>query len=153
MWHSCVNVPISSHFRGKPELRKVFDKYAALARRCARITIYAQKSRIVFQARARYAGCMVRKDHLEGGVWFKRRVEHPRFHRILHIPPHDYAHYFRLRSVDDVDAHLAKLLRAAYRTGMQEHLRPARRSAAVRRKRTSRSPKKSARHGAVSARR
>ena len=124
MWHSCVNVPIAAHFKGKPELRKVFDKYVALARKCAktRIAVYAQKSRIVIQARARYAGCIVKKDHLEGAIWLKYRLRHPRFHRYLDLPPSDHGHYFRLRTLKDVDAHLGMLLRAAYRTGMQEHL-------------------------------
>jgi hypothetical protein len=133
MWHSCVNVPIAAHFKGKPELRRVFDKYAALARKCAktRIAIYAQKSRIVFQARARYAGCIVKKDHLEGAIWLKYRLRHPRFHRYLDLPPNDHVHYFRLRTLKDVDAHLGVLLRKAYRTGMQEHLLEAQARRAV----------------------
>lgn len=124
MSHSCVNVPISAHFKGKPQLKKVFDKYAALARKCAktRITVYAQKSRIVFQARARYAGCIVKKDYLEGNVWFRRRVRHPRFHRVLALPPSNYVHYFRLQTLRDVNGTLARWLREAYRSGMQEHL-------------------------------
>ena len=146
MWHSCVNVPIAAHFKGKPQLRKAFDKYVALARQCARtrITVYAQKSRIVFQARARYAGCTVRKDFLEGGIWLKRRLEHPRIHRILQITPRDFGHYFRLRTLADIDHHLARLLREAYKAGMQEHLLDVgEREGAWVRKRAARSPKNS----------
>jgi hypothetical protein len=155
MWHSCVNVPIAAHFKGKPELRRVFDKYAALARKCARtrIAVCAQKSRIVFQARARYAGCIVKKDHLEGAIWLKYRLRHPRFHRCLDLPPNNHVHYFRLRTVKDVDAHLGTLLRKAYKTGMQEHLPRLQRARRVNvRKPKTSSPKKRSRQQSVRTR-
>jgi uncharacterized C2H2 Zn-finger protein len=46
LWHSCVNVPIDAHFRGKPaERRKTFDRWLKAARACGKVTAYAQKSR------------------------------------------------------------------------------------------------------------
>jgi hypothetical protein len=56
LWHSCVRVQLADHFRGKaPVVRQVFGAWKALVRACGPVTCYAQKTRIVFQARVRFA--------------------------------------------------------------------------------------------------
>ncbi|MGH7547271.1 MAG: DUF5655 domain-containing protein [Gemmatimonadales bacterium] len=125
MWHSCGRHPIADHFRGRPPLlRALFRRFRALVRSCGPVTVYAQKTRIVFQARARFTSVVVRRGWLEGAVWLKRRLALPRFHRIEKIPPGDYVHYFSLRDPSEIDAELAALVREAYAVGRQEHLRP-----------------------------
>ena len=84
--------------------------------------MFAQKTRIVFQGRVRFAGAVVRKHWLEGGLWLKRRAEHSLFHRIEKIPPHNYIYTFRLTRPEDLDEELVALLREAYAVGRQEHL-------------------------------
>lgn len=86
------------------------------------MTVYAQKTRIVFQARARFTGVVVRRGWVDGAVWLKRRLALPQFHRIEKIPPGDYVHYFRLRDPSEIDAELAALEREAYAVGRQEQL-------------------------------
>lgn len=100
-------------------LRALFRRFRALVRGCGPVTVYAQKTRIVFQARARFTGIVVRRGWLEGAVWLKRRLELPRFHRIEKIPPHNYVHYFRLHDPSDIDAELAAVVREAYAVGRQ----------------------------------
>ena len=120
MWHSCGHYRIADHFKGKPPiLRDLFRRFRALVRSCGPVTVYAQKTLIVFQARARFTGVVVRRSWLEGAVWLKRRLELPRFHRIERIPPRDYVHHFRLRDPADLDAELTALVREAYRVGRQ----------------------------------
>lgn len=120
MWHSCGRFRLLDHFRNKdPQLLKVFRAYRAMVRKLGPVTVYAQKSRIVFQARARFTGFIVKKHWLEGAVWFKRRLEHPRFHRILAIPPRDYVHYFKLRQTEDIDREVRAWAREAYAIGRQ----------------------------------
>ncbi len=46
------------------------------------MTVYAQKTRIVIQARVRFAGAVVRQDWVDASLWLKRRITHPRLHRI-----------------------------------------------------------------------
>jgi hypothetical protein len=122
MWHSCTRYRIADHFTGKdPALRALYRRYVALVRSFGPVTVYAQKTRIVFQARARFAGAVVRTRWLEGALWLKRRADNPRFHRIESILQRDYIHYFRLRSPEDLDEELAGLLREAYAVGRQEY--------------------------------
>jgi hypothetical protein len=121
LWHSCVRVSLASHFRGKdPIVRELFDRFRALVRRCGPATVYAQKTRIVFMTRARFAGAKAGKRFLDVGFWLKRRAESPRVRRVEHLPPHDYIHHVRLVRPSDVDSELASLLREAYAVGRQE---------------------------------
>ncbi len=86
------------------------------------MTVYAQKTRIIFQVRVRFAGAVIKKNWVEGGLWLKRKVEHPRFFRIESPAPRDHIHRFRLATLADVDEELAEFLREAYAVGCQEHL-------------------------------
>jgi hypothetical protein len=67
LWHSCVRVPLASHFREKdPIVRELFDRFRELVRTCGPVTVYAQKTRIVFMTRARFAGALPRR---RGWMW------------------------------------------------------------------------------------
>jgi hypothetical protein len=56
LWHSCSRHSLDDHFKGKdPMLRKIFDRYLALVKKCGPVTAYAQKTRIIFQVRVRFA--------------------------------------------------------------------------------------------------
>jgi len=123
MWHSCSRHSLDDHFKGKaPILRKIFDRYLALAKKCGPVTVYTQKTRIIFQMRVRFAGAVVKKNWIEGGVWLKRKVEYPRFFRIESPTPRDHIHRFRLTKLEDIDNELLEFLREAYAVGCQEHL-------------------------------
>jgi hypothetical protein len=121
LWHSCGTVDLESHFAGKPpERRATFDSYVALARACGPITVYAQKTRIVIQARVRFAGAVVRRGWLDAGMWLRRRAAHPRLRRVEDLGRDGYVHRFRLTAPAECDAALAALMREAYRVGTQE---------------------------------
>jgi len=121
MWHSCGRFRITDHFKGKdPITRKLFHAFKTLVRTFGPATVYAQKTRIVFQTRARFAGVLVRKNRLEIGLWLKRRREHPRLYRIEFYPPNDYVHRIRLAHLSEIDRELAQFVREAYKVGRQE---------------------------------
>jgi hypothetical protein len=118
MWHSCSRHSLEEHFAGKPtELRKAFDRLVELAEAFGPVTVYAQKTRIVIQARVRFVNVVVRKRWLDAGVWLKRRVEHPRLTRTESYGRLGYGHHFRIESPADVDERLADFLREAYEIG------------------------------------
>src|SRR3972149_8330173 len=82
LWHSCGRYRLADPFAGKPRvLRRTFNRFASLARACGAVDIYAQKTRIVIQARVRFAGAVGRRDWLDAGGWLKRRAWPPRVHR------------------------------------------------------------------------
>jgi len=119
--HSCVNVPLAKHFVGKdPVVRQTFNAWRQLARDCGPVTIYAQKSRIVFMVRVRFAGAMVHRTWVEGTLWLKRRVSHARVHRIMDYGSLGFGLHLKLTSPEQIDASLARLMREAYRIGCQQ---------------------------------
>jgi Domain of unknown function (DUF5655) len=121
LWHSCVNVPIEAHFRGKPpERRKTFDRWLQAARACGKVRAYAQKSRITIMARVRFAGAVVHRSYVDAGLWLRRKADHPRLRRVEDFGRLGFGLHFRLESPDDVDAALEALMREAYRVGTQE---------------------------------
>jgi hypothetical protein len=120
IWHSCGRYRLSDHFTGKaPALRGVFRTWLAAARAAGPVTAYAQKSRIVFQVRVRFAGAVVRRTWIDAGLWLKRRASHPRLVRVEDFGPLGYGHHFRLERPEDVDAALRRLMKEAYAIGEQ----------------------------------
>jgi hypothetical protein len=121
LWHSCVRVPLSAHFVGRPrERRKTFDRWLAAARACGKVTAYAQKSRITIMARVRFAGAVVHDSYVDAGLWMRGKVEHPRLRRTEDFGRLGQVHHFRLEKPEDVDDALEALMREAYRVGTQE---------------------------------
>jgi hypothetical protein len=127
LWHSCGRYRLADHFRGKdPVVRQLFRRWLALARACGPVTVYAQKTRIIFQVRVRFGGAVTRRDWLEARLWLKRRVEHPALVRVESYGPLGYGHYFQLRSLADFDDALAALVGEAYAIGCQDPTRMTR---------------------------
>jgi hypothetical protein len=120
MWHSCVVVPLESHFVGRPRARELFDAYVAALEREGPITISVSRTRIEIMTRTRFTGAVVRKDYLRGSLWLKRRAESPRFVKIDHVGGRDWVHSFEIRDERDLDDELMALLREARQVGDQE---------------------------------
>ena len=120
MWHSCVIVPLESHFVGRPRAKALFDAYTAALEREGPITISVSKTRIEIMTRARFTGAVVRKDYLRSSLWLKRRVDSPRFTKIEHFGGNDWGHYFEIRDESDIDDELMALAREARAVGDQE---------------------------------
>lgn len=116
LWHSCVRVPLRAHFRGRAaSLYPIFRAWVALARACGPVTIYAQKSRIVIQARVRFAGATVRAGYLDATLWLNRPAVHPCLARTESFGALGYGLHFRLARPADIDPALRRLMREAYR--------------------------------------
>lgn len=123
LWHSCGRYDLADHFEGKePALRRTFDRLVATVRRCGPVTVYAQKSRIVFMVRVRFGGVVVKKHSIDFALWLTRRIEHPRLVKTETFGARSYGAHFRLTRPEDVDRALEGLIREAYKTGRQEHL-------------------------------
>jgi hypothetical protein len=76
--------------------------------------VYAQKTRIVIQARVRFAGAVVRAGWLDAGLWLRRRVSHPLVQRIEDYGRLGYGVHFRLTGPDDIDRRIVAFMREAY---------------------------------------
>jgi hypothetical protein len=119
--HSCGHHTIDEHFQGKsPGVRALFDALLDAARERGPVHAYAQKTRIVFQTRARFVAVSPRRRHLAGHLWLKRPRPHRRVYRIEPLLDRDFVHHFRLTSTADLDESFRDLLREAYDVGSQE---------------------------------
>ena len=75
--------------------------------------------RVSFMVRVRFAVAAPKTRWLEVGVWLRRRVERPLFHRIETISPDVHWRVARITEPEQIDA-LASLLCEAYAVGAQE---------------------------------
>ncbi len=114
-WHSCGVFPLEDHFKGsEPSVRETFDRLTETIQGFGPVTVYAQKTRIVYQARTRFASVITRRRWLICQLWLKRQVEHPRLQRIEMYTYRDFGHILRLDQPKDVDQELAALIEEAY---------------------------------------
>ena len=120
MSHTCGRVSLDTHFRGKdPVVRELFDALVAEARSIGKVHIYAQKSRIFFQARGRFVALTPRKSFMAGHLWLKRKRSDPAIHRVASLRDRDFVHNFRLEDVSQIDPAFRALMREAYAVGSQ----------------------------------
>jgi hypothetical protein len=121
--HSCVSLPLETHFENRPHARQLFDTFRAAVEAEGPVVLVSSKTRIGFMTRVRFAGARVLKDRLRLQFWLKRRQESPRMHRIEFIPPDNWIHYLEVRVPSDIDEEVRELIRESRAIGDQEHLR------------------------------
>ncbi len=80
------------------------------------MTVYAQRSRIVLQARVRFVNVVVHREWIDAGVWLRRKARHARLARIESYGNLGFGNHFRLRSPADVDTSLRAIVREAYKS-------------------------------------
>ena len=119
-YHSCATHTLATPFAGEPP--RIRDLFAA--QRKARRGLRARQARALPRPRVvhgavRFAVAVPKIRWLEVGVWLRRRVERPLFHRIETISPDVHCHVARITEPEQIDA-LASLLCEAYAVGAQE---------------------------------
>jgi hypothetical protein len=121
--HSCGRFRLEDHFRDKEtRLRATFRLLVRSARTFGPVTVYAQKTRIVFMVRVRFASIVVRRRWLDLGLWLTHPIDDPRVRRVERLGPRIFYTHLQLAAPGDVDDRLSALLGEAYRTGRQHHL-------------------------------
>ena len=123
MWHSCGRFSLEALFaRSEPRVMDLFRRFERMVRACGPVVMIPQKTRIVFVARVRFAGCHVRRRYLLCGLALPRRTPHPRFVKIESFNEHWHGHWFRIESAEQLDGVVQRWLRESYRIGVQERL-------------------------------
>jgi hypothetical protein len=122
--HACGRSTLAPHFEGKSaNVRAIFKKLLAVARKNGPVIVLPEKTRIAFQVRMSFAAFVVRRNWIDGHVVLARRLEHPRFRRIETFSPRNHLHAFRFGSVEEIDDEVAAWFAEAYRVGEQQHLK------------------------------
>ena len=102
-WHSCGNYSLDAHFSGKePTVRQIFDALVEQVEQFGPVTVYAQKTRIVFQVRTRFVAIFTRKRWLIVQIRLKRQAEHPLLQRVERYTYRDFGHLIRLQQPEEV---------------------------------------------------
>src|SRR5215813_6786161 len=113
--HFCSSYTLREHLAGKtPQAIKLFREFARLVKRCGRLRIIPEKTRIAFQVRMSFAAVSLRRDRLIGHVVLARRFEHPRFTKIETISPRNHVHSFSFTVHKELDDEVLSWLREAY---------------------------------------
>jgi Domain of unknown function (DUF5655) len=125
MSHSCVTLTEEAFFAGRDAQRALYRALRAFIERCGPAAVNINKTRISFQARARFVSInRITRDGLACHLWLKRQIESPRFHRIERFPPGDFVHNFKLTEAAQLDEEMAAWIAEAYEVGMQRWARP-----------------------------
>jgi hypothetical protein len=123
MRHSCGKFSLAELFaRSEPRVLKIFQEYARMVRACGNVHMIPQKTRVVFQARMRFAGATPRKSYLICHFILPRRIDNDRFDRIETFSPRCHAHYLRVEDEGELDNDVARWLQKAYAVGQQMYL-------------------------------
>lgn len=118
--HSCSQHELDGHFKGKPaRVRTLFNAWLDFVNQFGEVTVIPQKTRIHFQARARFAGAVIGEDWVECWLWLKRSVRDARFQRVEKANGH-YIYYFRLTDETQLDAKMKEYVREAFQAGRRE---------------------------------
>jgi hypothetical protein len=121
MWHSCGQYRLEALFaRSEPHVIQIFDRLADMVQAYGPVTIVPQKTRVVFQVRVRFLGCVPRKSYLLCNFEFAQRRPHPRFRKIVTYYPHWHGHELRVDSVQELDDQVAEWIRESYAVGEQK---------------------------------
>lgn len=121
LWHSCSRHRITEHFAGKdPDVRNLFRELRNKVRTLGPVTVYAQKTRIVFQVKVRFVSVQVRKHWLDVGIWLTRQQPHSNLKRIETLMPRAHIHHFRLNNVSQLDNDFIVLLKESYLVGCRD---------------------------------
>jgi hypothetical protein len=91
-----------------------------VARSFGPVSVYAQKTRIVIQARVRFAGAVVRSDWLDAAIWLRRQASHPKLHRVESFGKAGYGLHFKLERPEDIDKELSRLIREAHLAALKD---------------------------------
>jgi hypothetical protein len=120
--HSCVRIPLDSHFVDRPKARLIFDAFVAAANEAGEepVRVIVSKTRIELMTRARFAAVSVRRDYLRGHLWLKHRLDDARFTPEL-LGAHDWVNEFTLHDPGEIDAGFRAALRDARIVGDQQH--------------------------------
>lgn len=121
-WHACGVFDLEPLFtRSQPHVRRLFQRFVAIARKSGPLTVIPQRSRIALQVRMRFAALTPQVAALRGHLVLARRIESPRFVKVESLSPRSHLHVFRLTSEDQLDGPFRALVAEAYRVGRQDH--------------------------------
>lgn len=120
-FHSCGNHSIEEFMAGKSEVAWAYwDRLNQMVGTCGPYTVVANKTRLVFMVRVRFAGITAVSDRgMSMSFWLKEQIASPRFRRVDHYTKSDFGHHLRVASLAELDDELQEWLCRSYEVGCQ----------------------------------
>jgi hypothetical protein len=121
MSHSCGHHTVEQFMEGKgPQAWAFWQRLQEMVGQCGPYTVVANKTRLAFMVRARFAGMSAVS---EGGIsfafWLKEQIDSPRFRKVAHYGGRDWVYYLRVTSLDELDEEVQAWLCRSYLVGCQ----------------------------------
>jgi hypothetical protein len=99
-----------------------WDRLQGVVAACGPYSIVANKTRLEFMVRVRFAGMdAVSERGMSFSFWLKERIDSPRFRKVVLYGRTDWVHYVRIGSLDDLDDEVQGWLCRSYQVGYQLH--------------------------------
>jgi Domain of unknown function (DUF5655) len=103
-----------------PEAWAYWDRLQELVATCGPYFIVANKSRLEFMVRVRFAGMdAVSERGMSFSFWLKERLDSSRFRKVVLYGRTDWVHHIRVVSLDDLDDEVRGWLCRSYQVGCQ----------------------------------
>jgi Domain of unknown function (DUF5655) len=123
MSHSCGPHTVEQFMEGKGPLAWAYwDRLQEVVAACGPYSIVANKTRLEFMVRVRFAGMDAVSDRgMSFSFWLKERIDSPRFRKVVLYGRTDWVHHVRISSLDDLDDEVQGWLCRSYQVGCQLH--------------------------------
>ncbi len=116
--HSCGKYKISDHFKGKSEtLRRIFTIFKSYIGEYGPVTVYAQKTGIIFHLRHRFALVIIRKNWIDIALCLWKPRKRPTLRKVEYFGGTCHRHWFRITGISDMDPAFLKLLKESSEVG------------------------------------
>ena len=97
-----------------------WDRLQGMVATCGPYSIVANKSRLEFMVRVRFAGMdAVSERGMSFSFWLKERIESPRFRKVEYYGRRDWGYHVRVTSIDDLNDEVQGWLCRSYEVGCQ----------------------------------
>ncbi|HEU4718217.1 MAG TPA: DUF5655 domain-containing protein [Bacteroidia bacterium] len=113
--HSCVKIPVGSHFEGKPaSLRKAFDKMVAISSSFGNVSVQPVKGGIFLKKAGTFAMIAVRKDCLKVEFFLSHLYEGFPVEKTFRYTQKKIVHVVSISGPGDVNKQFAGWLKESY---------------------------------------
>ncbi|MEW6714019.1 MAG: DUF5655 domain-containing protein [Nitrospirota bacterium] len=116
--HSCGRYKIGEHWIGKSKsARQLYKEFRNLVTSCGQVTVYAQKTGIIFHLKRRFALVVIRKNWIDVALCLWKPRKHPTLMKIEYFGGRCHRHWFRVTRSEDMNPAFLKLLRESCEVG------------------------------------
>jgi hypothetical protein len=118
MSHSCVVVSLDDHLRSAtPHVRRLWDGYRRLVESAGPVDVVANRTRVTFMVRMRFASVTFQRRCLRTHLVLRRPLESPRVK--VEVVGGAYVNVIRICDETDLDEQLRGWICEAYEVGAQ----------------------------------